>query len=118
MARLVQALKEFPIKVKHISGKSNQRADALSRRANYDQGEGDNENVIVLPEHLFVRALQTLPPQNECTLKPWVNAHNLLKVQGKWWKDNCEVITAGPEERQRIISQYHDLPTMGHPGIS
>ena len=50
VARLVQALKEFPIKVKHISGKSNQRADALSRRANYDQGEGDNENVIVLPE--------------------------------------------------------------------
>ena len=25
---------------------------------------------------------------------------------------------AGPVERQRIISQYHDPPTMGHPGVS
>ena len=30
VARLVQALEEFPIKLKHISGKSNGRADALS----------------------------------------------------------------------------------------
>ena len=118
VARLVQALEEFPIKLKHISGKANGHADALSRRADYDQGEGDNEDVIVLPEQVFIRTLQTLPPQNEQTLKPWVNAHNLVKVQGKWWKDNCEVITAEPIERRRLISQYHDPPAMGHPGTS
>ena len=65
VARLVQALEEFPIKLKHILGKSNGRTDALSRRADYDQGNGDNENVIVLPEQAFIRTLQTLPPQNE-----------------------------------------------------
>ena len=118
VARLVQALEEFPIKLKHISGKSNGRADALSRRADYDQGEGDNEEVIVLPEQIFIRTLTTLPPQDERTLKPWVNAHNLVKVQGKWWKNNCKVITAEPSQRQLIISQYHDPPAMGHPGIS
>ena len=117
MARLVQALEEFPIKLKHITGKSNGRADALSRRADYDQGNGDNEDVIVLPEQLFIRTLQTLPPQNEHTLKPWINAHHLVKIQGKWWKDNCEVITAEPLERRRLISQYHDPPSMGHPGV-
>ena len=114
VAQLVQALEEFPIKLKHISGKANGRANALSRRANYDQGEGDNEDVIVLPEQVFIRTLQTLPPQNKWTLKPWINAHNLVKVQGKWWKDNCEVITADPERRRHIISQYHDLPAIAH----
>ena len=72
----------------------------------------------MLPEHIFIRTLQTLPTQNKQTLKPWINAHNLVKVQGKWWKDNCEVITADPPGRRHIISQYHDPPTMGHPGIS
>ena len=44
----------------------------------YDQGDGDNENITVLPEHLFIRTLQTIPPQDERTLKPWINAHNLI----------------------------------------
>ena len=108
----MQALEEFPIKLKHISGKSNRHADALSRRADYNQGEEYNKNVVVLPEQIFIRTLQTLPPQNERTLKPWVNAHNLVKVQGKWWKDNCKVIMAEPTERRRLISQYHDPPAM------
>ena len=92
-------LEEFLIKLKHISGKLNGCDDALSQQADYDQGDGNNKNVIVLPEQLFIRTLMTLPPQDEQTLKPWVNAHNLVKVQGKWWKDNCEVITADPTEQ-------------------
>ena len=99
MAHLVQALEEFPIKLKHILGRSNRRADALSRWADYDQGDNDNEDVTILPEELFIRTLHMIPPQNERTLKPWVNAHNLVKVGNKWWKDNCEVVTANPEER-------------------
>ena len=118
VARLVQALEEFPIKLKHISGTTNGRANALSQRADYDQGNDDNENVIVLPEHIFIRTLRTLPEQDEQILKPWVNAHNLVKVRGRWWKNNCEVVTAGPVEQRNIISQYHDPPAMGHPGIS
>ena len=35
VAQLVQALEEFPIKLKHILGKSNGQADALSQRADY-----------------------------------------------------------------------------------
>ena len=100
----MQALEEFPIKLKHISGKSNGRADALSRRADYDQGNGNNEDVVVLPEQLFIRTLTTLPPQDKRTLKPWINAHNLVKIQGKWWKDNCKVIMAELTQQQQIIS--------------
>ena len=118
VAKLVQALEEFPIKLKHISGKSNGHADALSWWADYDQGDKDNENIIVLPKHIFIWALQTLPLQDERTLKPWVNTHNLIKIQGRWWKNNWEVVTASPLEQWEIISKYHDPPALGHPGIS
>jgi hypothetical protein len=47
-------LQEFPIKIHHIKGKTNGRADALSRRPDYDQGEHDNANVTVLPDQLFI----------------------------------------------------------------
>ena len=47
-------LMEFDFEIRHIPGKSNSRADALSRRPDYDQGTRDNENIIVLPESVFV----------------------------------------------------------------
>jgi hypothetical protein len=50
IAREVLELSEFDIELHHIPGKSNGRADTLSRRLDYDQGERDNEDVTVLPE--------------------------------------------------------------------
>ena len=45
----------------------NGRADALSRRPGYDQGENDNKDVVVLPDHVFVRAgaTQRAPPMRK-----------------------------------------------------
>ena len=56
VAREVLELSEYDIEIHHIKGTSNGRADALSRRPDYDQGENDNKDVVVLPDHLFVRA--------------------------------------------------------------
>jgi hypothetical protein len=61
----------------------------LSRHPDYDQGERDNENITVLPNHLFARALTTLTTpltydQDFNTLRPWVNSHNLKRVNGRW----------------------------------
>jgi len=41
----------------------NGRADALSRRPDYNQGEDDNRDVVVLPDKLFIRAntVETAP---------------------------------------------------------
>ena len=47
-------LMEFDFKIHHIPGKANSQADALSRRPDYDQGIRDNENIIVLPEDVFI----------------------------------------------------------------
>ena len=47
-------LSEYNIKLKSIPGRENRRADMLSRRPDYDQGEKDNQNVVVLPEEMFI----------------------------------------------------------------
>ena len=52
----------------------------LSRHPDYDQGDEDNKEVVVLPESMFIRSGHTIsyvpeepPEQNEVTLKPWID---------------------------------------------
>ena len=47
-------LSEYNIKLKNIPGRENRRADMLSRQPDYDQGEKDNQNVVVLPREMFI----------------------------------------------------------------
>ena len=49
------------------------------KKKNYNQGDKDNENVTVLPDHLFVRLslAEDHEEQNEDILRPWINPHNL-----------------------------------------
>ena len=56
MAREVLELSEHDLKIHHIKGTLNGRTDALSRRPDYDQGEDNNKDVVVLPDNLFVHA--------------------------------------------------------------
>ena len=44
---------EYDFKLVHISGKKNGRADMLSRRPDYDQGDNNNKNLTVLPPKFF-----------------------------------------------------------------
>src|SRR6202012_393635 len=55
VAREVLTLSEYDIEIHHIKGTKSGRADALSRRADYDKGTRDNENVTVLPTRIFAR---------------------------------------------------------------
>ena len=59
MARWTLYLSEFDIKLVHILGKKNIQADALSRRPDLCPEGIDNENVVVLPEHLFANSINT-----------------------------------------------------------
>jgi hypothetical protein len=129
IAREVLELSEFDIELRHIPGKSNGRADALSRRPDYNQGERDNEDVTVLPDHMFARTSTTtnsktmLTPrfilsQDEEVLCPWIDPHNLKKFNGEWWKEHRRVVTGNQELQCKIIHNHHDLVAFGHPGIS
>ena len=118
-------LSEYNIKLKSIPGRENGRADMLSRRPDYDQGEKDNQNVVVLPEEMFIRRGGTIsyipkepPQQDEGIIKQWAGTHDLKKINGEWWKGTCKVITAEGPEKRKIIQAYHDVPAYGHPGIN
>ena len=55
--------------------------------------------------------------QNEKTLKPWIDAHRLKKIEDTWYKDGRRVVTGGLHDKRTIIKAHHDSPVHGHPGI-
>jgi hypothetical protein len=57
MAQWTLYLSEFNIKLVHIPGKKNIQANSLSRRPDLCPQGTDNEDVMVLPEHLFVNLI-------------------------------------------------------------
>ena len=56
VARYLHTLADFDLELRHIPGSTN-KADALSRQLDHDDGSQDNEEVVALPDSLFVRAL-------------------------------------------------------------
>jgi hypothetical protein len=121
IAREVLMLSEYNFEIHHIKGTSNKRVDALSRRPDYDQGQDDNANITVLPERVFVRAMEILSnhtTQEESILKPWIDPHQLKQHQGIWYKDGKQVVTGDMKAKRSIIESHHDSPVYNHPGIS
>jgi hypothetical protein len=57
MARYLSDLMDYNYKLVHCPGKLN-KADALSRPPGMDEGKHDNENTLVLPDKLFVWAME------------------------------------------------------------
>ena len=63
-------LSEYNIKLKSIPGRENGRANMLSRKPDYDQGEKDIQNIVVLPEDMFfkwgtISYIPEEPPQQD-----------------------------------------------------
>lgn len=99
MAREVLELSEYDLKIHHIKGTSNSCADTLSHCPDYNQGEDNNKDIVVLPDHMFIREgqVQTVKTagtpsliqvedimkkvpiyqQDKATLKPWIDPHRL-----------------------------------------
>jgi hypothetical protein len=65
-----------------------------------------------------MEVLPDLTSQEESVLKPWVDPHQLKQHQGRWYKDDRQVVTGGIEAKRHIIRSHHDSPVYGHPGIS
>jgi len=138
VAREVLELSEYDFEICHLPGRLNRRADMLSRRPGYDQGDNDNKDVVVLPDRVFIRAgaTQRTPPmrkiiaqeemeatdpiyaQDEELLKSWINAHHLKKVEGIWYKEGRHVVTGKMEHKRTFIQAHHDVLVYGHPGIN
>ena len=114
---------EYDIEIQQLPGKANGRADALSRRPDYNTGANNNRDVIVLPlpDHVFVRAAQVLgvtPTQDKAMSLPWIDPHKLKRIDNLWHKEGCLVITGNLKDKRAIIQRHHDAPAYGHPGIN
>jgi len=58
-------LQEYDFKIKHIPGNTNIPADALSRPPGVDQGENDNQRIIMIPPSCVQTAITVDKPTNE-----------------------------------------------------
>jgi hypothetical protein len=127
-ARWVTTLQEYDYDIVHVSGKSNTKADALSRRPGYDEGEDDNEDVIVLKkERLRRKKYVQRDISKECTFHRDEIEKDVEKRMEteEWWKE-CEdgtilyrgklYIPANHDLREYILNVNHNPPTKGHPG--
>jgi Integrase zinc binding domain len=131
---------EFDIKLVHIPGKKNIQADSLLRRPDLCPQETDNEDVIVLPEHLFVNlidmelqkkiakaknmdydaaeAIKKLIEQGPREAKKDLMDWEVEKFEGEnilFYKEK-NYVPMDAELRRKIVRRYHDHPTAGHPG--
>jgi RNase H-like domain found in reverse transcriptase len=59
VARYIAFLADFNLEIKHLPRRHNQ-ADPLSRCPNYDDGSQDNEEVIALPNSLFIKLIKSM----------------------------------------------------------
>ena len=123
-------LQDFNFIIKYRPGKANSKADILSRRAGHEKGEKDNQGVILLGDHLFVRlhddnqALEDLLEKIKTINKrQWeeVVKKNIAKKEPDWrlqeglvtWKNRVYVPT-NEEIRGQMIEIHH---SWGHLGI-
>ena len=140
-ARWSLYLSEFDVKLVHTPGSKMVQSDALSRRPDYCPSEdNDNEDIIMLPDNLFVNLididlqdriatsgdldsnaaealkllLEIAPATMTAGLQDWTTevyrGHNILFYKGK------NYIPRDTALRRDIVQKFHDHETAGHPG--
>ncbi len=122
------------------------QSDALSHRSNfYLDKDNDNEDIILLPDDLFVNLIDLdlqrrivasdtydllmigLPPTSLSYYRPMDQLKpKLISLTGQlnmsyhnkpilFYRDKCYV-PKDLEIQREIVAQYHNVPTAGHPG--
>ena len=109
----------------HRPGKLN-KADALSRPPGAEEGKHDNEDVLVLPQKLFVRAAEVLTLEQQVWndqehhpehFQELRKSHPIESINHHWLHRGRPVVVLHDLQRQ-ILQSYHDHALAGHPGIA
>jgi hypothetical protein len=126
VARYVATLAEYNMIIQHQPGMANKVADALSRPPGTDEGSQDNQQVTVLPSHLFCRAStatslldRVLDHQGQSRqgMMEWKSEHTLVEQNGVWTKGGKIVVPDNLLLCREIYEEVHASPLAGHPGI-
>ena len=123
-ARWQSELSEFNFTMVHKPGTSMGKADALSRRADYDHGEGDNENVVFLKQEWLVRGI--VQTSRDALLERIKEAQErveedvlpkvLVLQNGVWQTASTGKVFVPEEMREEVMKEFHESPLAGHPG--
>jgi RNase H-like domain found in reverse transcriptase len=132
VTRYLPFIMEFNITLIHKPGKT-MKADPLSHRLDFDTGENDNKQVVVLPSQLFATisnlTMTDLSTLEECLLQAqfdhpteistWQKPNRLICSSTRLWtKQGYIVVVANDTLRREVVANHHDHITAGHPGIS
>jgi hypothetical protein len=117
-------LAEYDFVLVHKPGKAN-HADHLSWHLGYDTGMHDNEDVLVLPDCLFINAMQlggleadvVGQQKDKPEIEDWKTTWLIIKKDGVLLHHGCVVVPEVWTLQHQLLQQYHDHITAGHPGI-
>jgi hypothetical protein len=137
-ARWLTELQDFHFTIHHLPGKSNTKADILSRRPGFDQGVNDNKDVVLLPSDLFLRPSWEINAQifelPDTDILPRIRraaknldksvAQGIKRKEEGWVHIEDDVFTFRSQIyvpvhkalQEEIICSHHDSPLAGHLG--
>ncbi|KAL5512271.1 hypothetical protein ACEPAG_3556 [Sanghuangporus baumii] len=130
-------LAEFDFTLVHKPGKTLGKADLLSRRADYDKGEHDNENVTFIKNECLVRAtvntsrdslVETIKKAQE-DMDDGEKPSGLVLKDGVWSKEVTVKVSMTNSKkfwnvfvptsvREAVMKECHDSTLAGHPGAN
>jgi RNase H-like domain found in reverse transcriptase/Integrase zinc binding domain/Chromo (CHRromatin Organisation MOdifier) domain len=134
-ARWHSELQDYNFTLHHVPGKNHTAADALSRPPGTDTGKNDNQQMIMLPEPLFIRVADEDSPgsvehfitviqnNNRTLMKEWESTFPIERVDSPnlntpFWRDISEHHLVVPPDqglKREIMHTWHDGPLNGHP---
>jgi Integrase zinc binding domain len=125
VAHYLPKMAEFDFELVYKPGTTN-KANHLSRRPDYDDSSLDNQDVTILPPHLFIHAstisdLEQLvldaQLMNPNLLHQWLSRFTLTETDSAWYHSSTLVVVEDNELRREVLSLYHNHHLAGHPGI-
>ena len=125
VAHYILTLADYNIHIQHHPGPQN-RANALSRQPDYNEGKEDNLEVTPLPPYLFGEKAQlaTLDAlveesqeEDKEEFKKLQSTHEWGNESGLWKKDN-QIAILSDYAKGQILKEHHNHPTMGHPEVA
>ena len=136
-ARWITELQEYNFTLHHKPGKTNVKADLLSRRSDHKRGENDNEDITMLKPEWFRHMKVSIEGQ----VKEFVEQINKAMIKRKMVNRVVKKALAGKEKgweqlaphctikwqewiyvpkdkklQDDIIQAHHDTLAAGHPG--